>query len=133
MIAKARKISPATLPFEVDARTKTPLGMSPEIFLRDFWQKRPLLIRSAFPDFVSPIAAEDLAGLACEEAALSRIVSHNTANDAWTLRHGPFEEALFPGLGERDWTLLVQDVDKWDADIAALLPAFDFLPRWRID
>ena len=35
--------------------------------------------------------------------------------------------------GDRDWTLLVQDVDKWDADIAALLPKFDFLPRWRID
>ena len=27
----------------------------------------------------------------------------------------------------------MQDVDKWDADIAALLPAFSFLPRWRID
>src|SRR3546814_7079818 len=26
-----------------------------------------------------------------------------------------------------------QDVDKWDADIAALLPKCDFLPRWRID
>ena len=27
----------------------------------------------------------------------------------------------------------MQDVDKWDADVAALLPAFGFLPRWRID
>jgi 50S ribosomal protein L16 3-hydroxylase len=49
------------------------------------------------------------------------------------VRHGPFEEELFPQLGDHDWTLLVQDVDKWDADVAALLPAFDFLPRWRID
>jgi 50S ribosomal protein L16 3-hydroxylase len=49
------------------------------------------------------------------------------------VRHGPFAEEEFPGLGDHDWTLLVQDVDKWDADIAALLPAFDFLPRWRID
>jgi 50S ribosomal protein L16 3-hydroxylase len=29
--------------------------------------------------------------------------------------------------------LLVQDVDKWDADVAALLERFDFLPSWRID
>ena len=36
-------------------------------------------------------------------------------------------------MPHHDWTLLVQDVDKWDADVAALLPAFDFLPRWRID
>jgi 50S ribosomal protein L16 3-hydroxylase len=125
-------------PIEIDATAKPPLGMSPAIFLRDYWQRRPLLIRSAFPQFahagfVPPITPEDLAGLACEDGALSRLVAHDRERDAWLLRHGPFDEALFPQLGDHDWTLLVQDVDKWDADVAALLPAFDFLPRWRID
>ena len=105
----------------------------PARFLRDYWQKRPLLIRNAFPDFESPIQPEDLAGLACEEGTLSRIVAHDRARDAWLLRHGPFDEAMFPDMPHHDWTLLVQDVDKWDADVAALLDAFDFLPRWRID
>jgi len=27
----------------------------------------------------------------------------------------------------------VQDMDKWDADVRALLDRFDFLPRWRLD
>ena len=121
------------LPFEVDASSMSPLGMPPDAFLRGYWQKRPLLIRNAFPDFVSPISPEDLAGLACEDGALSRIVAHETEHDRWLLRHGPFPEEMFPGLPQHDWTLLVQDVDKWDADVAALLPAFDFLPRWRID
>lgn len=112
--------------------------MSAAQFLRDYWQKQPLLIRNAFPDFGapdfrSPIQPEDLAGLACEEAALSRIVSHDRAQERWTLRHGPFAEDEFPGLPHQDWTLLVQDVDKWDADVARLLEAFAFLPRWRID
>ncbi len=120
-------------PLEIDASTLPPLGMPPAQFLRDYWQKRPLLIRNAFPGFVSPIAPEDLAGLACEEAALSRLVAHDRARDTWVVRHGPFDEALFPQLGDHDWTLLVQDVDKWDMDVAALLPAFGFLPRWRID
>ena len=53
------------LPIEVDAVALPPLGMPPAEFLRDYWQKRPLLIRNAFPGFVSPIAPEDLAGLAC--------------------------------------------------------------------
>ena len=53
--------------------------------------------------------------------------------DRWTLRSGPFAEAEFPKLPDHDWTLLVQDVDKWDADVRALLERFDFLPRWRID
>jgi 50S ribosomal protein L16 3-hydroxylase len=121
------------LPFEVDAAAFAPLGMPAAEFLRDYWQKRPLLIRNAFPDFVAPISPEDLAGLACEEAALSRIVAHEKEHDHWLLRHGPFPEEMFPTLPQHDWTLLVQDVDKWDADVAALLPAFDFLPRWRID
>jgi 50S ribosomal protein L16 3-hydroxylase len=121
------------LPIEVDASAQPPLGMLPAEFLRDYWQKRPLLIRNAFPGFVSPIAPEDLAGLACEEAALSRLIAHNRGEDEWLVQHGPFDEALFPQLGDHDWTLLVQDVDKWDSDIAALLPVFDFLPRWRID
>ena len=120
-------------PIEVDGSKLSPLGMPPERFLRDYWQKRPLLVRNAFPDFQTPITPEDLAGLACEELALSRIVAHDRAGDRWQLRHGPFPEELFPTLPDHDWTLLVQDVDKWDADVAALLPAFSFLPRWRID
>jgi 50S ribosomal protein L16 3-hydroxylase len=121
------------LPIEVDAATQPPLGMAPERFLRHYWQKRPLLIRNAFPGFESPIQPEDLAGLACEEGTLSRIVAHDRERDTWMLRHGPFDEALFPDMPHHDWTLLVQDVDKWDSDVAALLDAFDFLPRWRID
>jgi 50S ribosomal protein L16 3-hydroxylase len=120
-------------PLEIRASPDHSLGMPPAHFLRDYWQKRPLLIRNAFPDFVSPLSPEDLAGLACEEAALSRIVLHNRKKDQWTLRSGPFSEAEFPKLPDHDWTLLVQDVDKWDADVRALLDRFDFLPRWRVD
>ncbi len=136
---KPSKPGPANdTPIQVDATLQPPLGMPPAEFLRDYWQKRPLLIRNAFPgfaapDFVPPITPEDLAGLACEGAALSRIVAHEREENRWLLRHGPFAEDLFPTLPDHDWTLLVQDVDKWDADVAALLPAFDFLPRWRID
>lgn len=118
---------------EVDASKNQPLGMPAKTFLRDYWQKKPLLIRNAFPGFVSPIEPEDLAGLACEEMALSRIVSHDRERDAWTLRTGPFTEEEFPGMPDHDWTLLVQDVDKWDVDVRGILGHFDFLPRWRID
>ena len=110
-----------------------PLGMSPARFLREYWQKKPLLIRNAFPGFESPLQPEDLAGLACEDGVLARLIEHDKANDAWRVRHGPFAETDFPSLPDHDWTLLVQDMDKWDADIRALLDQFTFLPRWRID
>ncbi|MGH8041973.1 MAG: JmjC domain-containing protein, partial [Rudaea sp.] len=112
---------------------KQPLGMPAARFLREFWQKRPLLIRGGFPHFHKAISPDDLAGLACEEAALARIVLHDAKRDTWTLRNGPFAEHDFGRLPKTRWTLLVQDVDKWDMDVAALLDAFAFIPSWRVD
>jgi 50S ribosomal protein L16 3-hydroxylase len=119
--------------FEATATSKDFLGVPTDVFLRDYWQRKPLLIRQAFPKFVAPLAPEDLAGIACEPGVLARLIEHDRKKDAWKVRTGPFAEALFPKLGKSDWTLLVQDMDKWDADVAALLARFDFLPRWRID
>ncbi|HVJ36547.1 MAG TPA: cupin domain-containing protein [Stenotrophomonas sp.] len=124
---------PAALPFEIQATAQHPLGMPTARFLRDYWHKRPLLIRQAFPGFQTPVTPEDLAGLACEEGVLARLISHDRDRDDWQVRSGPFEETDFPGLPDHDWTLLVQDVDKWDPDVRALLAQFAFLPRWRID
>ena len=118
---------------EIQARPGLPLGMPAAVFLRDYWQKRPLLIRAAFPNFETPVQPEDLAGLACEETALARLITHDRASDGWSVRSGPFQEEEFPGMPDHDWTLLVQDVDKWDPDVRALIGYFDFLPRWRMD
>jgi 50S ribosomal protein L16 3-hydroxylase len=129
----SRRTSATAPAIESRGRAGLPLGMPPAVFLRDYWQKRPLLIRNAFPDFRNPVAPDDLAGLACEELALARIVVHEPKRDRWSVRNGPFEESAFAALPKTHWTLLVQDVDKWDADVAALLAAFAFLPSWRID
>ena len=118
---------------EVDAGGGSPLGMPPSRFLRDYWQKRPLLIRGAFQDFTPPLSPDDLAGLACMDGALARIVRHDAKRNHWAVASGPFDDATFAKLPASHWTLLVQDVDKWDADTAALLDAFAFIPSWRID
>ena len=132
MNVRRRKSVPV---FEIDAAQAGifPLGMAPAQFLRDYWHQRPLLVRNAFPGYVSPVEPEDMAGLACEDSVLARLISHDRASDGWDLRTGPFREDDFPGLPDHDWTLLVQDVDKWDADVRALLQHFRFLPDWRID
>jgi 50S ribosomal protein L16 3-hydroxylase len=127
------KPSRKPLPIEVRGTSKLPLGMSATQFLRDYWQKRPLLIRNAFPDFQAPVAPEDLAGLACEEGALSRLIQHDEDRQRWRVKTGPLSESDFAKTGDANWTLLVQDVDKWDMDVAALLDHFRFLPSWRVD
>ena len=132
-VAERRPPGMAQTAIEVRAKRGRPLGLTPAVFLHDHWQKHPLLIRGAFPHFHKAITPEDLAGLACEESALARIVLRDARRQRWTLRNGPFREADFARLPKTRWTLLVQDVDKWDADVAALLDEFAFLPAWRVD
>ncbi|WP_129138320.1 cupin domain-containing protein [Modicisalibacter coralii] len=108
-------------------------GRSVRDFLREYWQKKPLLIRGAFPDFVSPLSPEELAGLACEEGVESRLVEEHGPDGPWQVSHGPFDEATFSRLPARDWTLLVQAVDHYVPEVDALLEHFHFLPRWRLD
>ncbi|WP_449433826.1 ribosomal protein uL16 3-hydroxylase [Pseudomonas putida] len=107
-------------------------GISAREFMRDYWQKKPLLVRQAFPDFETPIDPDELAGLALEEEVESRLVLEHGAHP-WELRRGPFEEDTFANLPERDWTLLVQAVDQFVPEVAELLEHFRFLPSWRID
>ncbi|MGM0982387.1 MAG: JmjC domain-containing protein [Pseudomonadota bacterium] len=108
-------------------------GLSAAEFLRDVWQQKPLLIRGAFPHFQCPLDPDELAGLACEEGVEARLVEEHGAEGPWQVRHGPFDEATFARLPERDWTLLIQAVDHYVPEVAELLEAFDFLPRWRLD
>ena len=107
-------------------------GLTAREFLRDYWQKKPLLVRQAFTDFESPIDPDELAGLALEEEVESRLVLEH-GERPWELRRGPFTEDDFATLPERDWTLLVQAVDQFVPEVAELLESFRFLPSWRID
>ncbi len=111
-----------------------PLGTMPlSTFLSEHWQKKPLLIRNAIPNIVSPLTADELAGLACEENIESRIVIQNESVEQWELKHGPFSEKTFSFLPATHWTLLVQAVDHWIPEAAKFLELFSFIPRWRID
>jgi 50S ribosomal protein L16 3-hydroxylase len=100
-------------------------------FLREHWQKRPLLIRNAWRSWSNPLHPDELAGLACEDEVESRLVTNQDGR--WALEHGPFEEERFGLLGKQGWTLLVQAVDQYVPEVAALLEPFRFVPNWRID
>ena len=108
-------------------------GRSAADFLRDYWQKKPLVIRQAFPEFRSPVSPDELAGLACEEGVESRLVIENDDGKPWQLHNGPFDPERFSSLPEHDWTLLVQGLDHWVPDAADLLEHFRFVPNWRLD
>ncbi|NNL94889.1 MAG: cupin domain-containing protein [Xanthomonadales bacterium] len=107
--------------------------LSVETFLARYWQKRPLLVRGAFDRDFPSFDEHDLAGLACESFAESRLVQGQFPKNNWQLEHGPFEESRFSELPESGWTLLVQDVEKHYPPLRAFMSHFDFLPSWRLD
>lgn len=109
-----------------------PAGLDEQRFLDDFWQTEPLLIRQAFPGFRTPVSADELAGLSLEPDIASKLITCDKQGE-YHLEFGPFDEARFESLPERDWSLLVTDIEKHLTDLASYLQPFRFLPDWRID
>lgn len=110
-----------------------PGDISVDTFLQQYWQKKPLLIRKAFPGIRSPLTPDELAGLACEDGVNSRIVFEQHELGPWHVEHGPFDDDDFSGLPEYDWTLLVTDVEKHVPEARQLIDRFRFIPDWRTD
>lgn len=110
-----------------------PDNLDTRSFLRQYWQKLPLLCPSALPDLHLAVAAADLADLACKDDVESRIVMESSAGPPWQVRHGPFEPEVFATLPRDRWTLLIQDMDTHAAEFRGVKEYFRFLPDWRID
>ncbi|MDX1803230.1 MAG: cupin domain-containing protein [Alcanivorax sp.] len=107
------------------------LPLDAATFLRDYWQQKPLFMAAAASGLDYP-DADTLAGLAMDESVESRIIQ-GAGDGPWQLRQGPFDETVYPQLGERDWTLLVQSVDHCLTGVSLLLDSFAFLPAWRLE
>lgn len=117
---------------ELQADRKTLLGgLAPADFIRDYWHKRPLLIRQAVPDVVGRLSPTALRRLAAREDCESRLVRH--VRGRWSLDHGPFTDAALDRLPRRGWSLLVSGVDHHLPYAAALLQRFGFVPHARLD
>jgi len=111
-----------------------PLGsLSPEEFLKEYWQKKPLVIRQALPNFQCPITAEELAGLSCEEEVSSRIILEKDGEHPWQPIFGPMDDEVFEKLPKTHWTLAVNDLEKVVPELAWMSDLFGFIPDWRFD
>src|SRR3954454_8291601 len=111
-------------------------GMTPATFLREHWQKRPLLVRQAIPGFRGIVSRDALLALATRDDARSRLVIHHPRRAParrWERHDGPFGALEADMLPARGWTLLVNSVETliqggWD-----ILRRFSFLPAARVD
>ena len=118
----------------INSSLQAPLGdMSVETFLNDYWQKKPLLIKQAFPDFEAPVSPDELAGLSCEEDVNSRIVIEKGGEHPWQAILGPMDEDIFAKMPETHWTLVVNDLEKYLPEMVWITDQFRFIPEWHLD
>ncbi len=129
-------------------------GLSPTAFMRDYWQKRPLLIRNAFPVAgedgapLAPATPAELFALAGRDDVESRVVIQDAqpakpgrtakrkltpSAGRWQLKHGPFARRALPALDQPGWTLLVQGVDLHLQAAHELLQRFRWVSDARVD
>jgi len=119
-----------------DLRLCLPDSITPEQFLAEYWQKKPLLIKQGLPQLIDMFEPDDMLGLALEEDASTRLLTQSSTKQAnqpqWQLKKGPLTETDFDNLPEQ-WTVLVQNLEQWSPELGQLWQAFDFIPQWQRD
>ncbi|EHR71662.1 hypothetical protein BurJ1DRAFT_2839 [Burkholderiales bacterium JOSHI_001] len=115
----------------IDAPTALLGGLSPARFMRRHWQKKPLLVRQAWPGVTPPIDRAALFNLAGSADVESRLVTH--FDGRWNLQRGPFSRRALPALKRPNWSLLVQGLDLHLDAAHAMLQPFRFVPEARLD
>ena len=110
-------------------------GLSPDTFMRRYWEKKPLLIRAAIPGFAPLLDRAELVDLAAQDDVESRLVVQAQADKQgkWRLKHGPFARKSLPPFKQAGWTVLVQGVDLHDERVHQLMQQFRFIPDARLD
>jgi 50S ribosomal protein L16 3-hydroxylase len=106
-------------------------GLSPSQFMKRHWQKKPLLVRNAIPDFVPSVGRAELVALAGEEGVESRLIVDSPKG--WKMKHGPFAKRGLPPFSQKKWTFLVQGVDLHHDGVHGLMQQFRFVPDARLD
>ncbi len=113
------------------AASRPPLGgLSPQAFLRQFWQKRPLLVRQAIPRFTGVLDKQALFTLASGDDAEARLIERRPQ---WRVTNGPLDRRALSRLPPRGWTLLVNGVNLHSHAADSLLRRFAFLSWARLD
>jgi 50S ribosomal protein L16 3-hydroxylase len=118
---------------DIDQPTALLAGLSPKQFMHKHWQKKPLLVRGAFPDFKPPISIAQVLKLCGNEFAESRMITQQGKSKNWSLQHGPFAKKEIPSVQAPRWTVLVQQVNTLLPEADKFLDHFRFVPEARLD
>ncbi len=105
-------------------------AVSAEVFLKDYWQQKPLLFRQTGIALDDVPSQAELFSLAAEGGVQSRIIYTPDGKRYFALYDEP---EAWSEVQKQQPTLLVSDIDKWWPKSINILSAFPFIKAWRFD
>lgn len=103
-----------------------------EEFLSEYWNKKPLLIRSALKGAQDLAGPQDLLELALDEDFETRMVFKDKEGKR-KMTHGPFEQSELSKLSKRDFALICHNLNALAPEFYELEQMADFAPKWEFD
>lgn len=106
-------------------------GLTPQQFLAEYWQKKPLLVRNAIPGFTGLLTPAEMMELAAEDDAEARLVEFK--KDSWHLSRSPFRAKDLAKKRKHPWTVLLQGLNLALPHADEFMRRFNFIPYSRLD
>lgn len=102
-------------------------------FVEKYWNKKPLLVRGAFPRMITGdrlLSKKDLIRVSQSNELSSRLIKN-----AYNIQYGPFTDEDFNKVNDNNdddddiqWSLLVNDMERVIPEIHEIAEAFDCIP-----
>lgn len=105
-------------------------NLTKEIFLNEFWEKKPLCIPGAIEIPINALTEKDIFAMATDEYFETRLVQE--IDNIKTLSHGPIDLDKISDKSQL-WTLILHNLNLYN-DFANKLEKFvEFAPKWLFD
>ena len=105
--------------------------LTPNAFMKQHWQKKPRWISGAYPDQWEWLTPKRIKTLATHPNAQVRLIQKTPKK--WKVSYGPLRPIDFKTLPQKNWTILIQDLQHWYPEADELLRLFRFIPYARTD
>lgn len=106
-------------------------GMTPEYFLKHYWNKRPYHFKAAVPNAPKLGEREDFFKLARDPDFESRMVIEAGGDYPWQSKLGPFKKSDYKKKAL--WTLVCHNLELQNEPFQDLKRQVSFIPEWHFD
>lgn len=107
--------------------------MTPEHFLENYWQKKPLFVKGALSKIDDLASPEDLIEMGQEENFETRMVWEEGGAFPWEAKLGPFSKDVFTKNDTDKWTFIAHSLELYFKEFRALKDMMNFIPNWEFD